>query len=167
MQVDDRPRKTGAGPRLSDGGDDLWKPAAMIEMPVRQEDVLDRREVDRQSPSIVEPDVGIGPDVEQQAAFHAAPAARHQYREPVTGAAELIEDRLAVMAFVLAARRGPRGEVHDLRNLGHALIDARERIGLVVDHDQNLQLVEWQYAIGKRDLAHLCGPYLSGHFSGP
>ncbi len=130
----------------------------MVEMPVRQEDVLDRREVDRQSPSIVEPDVGIGSDIEQQAAFHATPAARHQYREPVTSAAELIEDGLAVMAFVLAARRSSRGEVDDLRNLGHALIDARERIGLVVDHDQNLQLVKWQYAIGKRGWTHLCIP---------
>jgi len=97
----------------------------MVEMPVRQENVLDGGKIDPEPSGIVEPDVRIGSDIEQHAARPAAPATGDQHRESVTGAAELIEHNLAVMPVVLSARRGSCREMDDFRNLRQTLIDAR------------------------------------------
>src|SRR5262249_2973847 len=116
MQVDDRPCEPGRGPRIANGRDDLRKAAAVIEMPVGQEDVFDRGEIDPEPPGIIEPEVGIGADVEQHAVLGRSTAASDQDREPMASTAELIEDGLAVVSVMPAARRRPRGEVDDLRD---------------------------------------------------
>ena len=66
---------------------------------------------------------------------------------------------LAVMPVVHSARRGSCGEMDHLRNLGHALVDARQSVGLIVDDNKNLQVVQTQHVIGKRVLAHLHNPF--------
>src|SRR5215472_1754186 len=97
MQIDDRRRETRGGSGCGDSGYDFRETAAVIEMPVRQEDVLDAREIDAESPRVVEPEVGIGADIEEHAVSQLPPAARDQYGETVTGAAKLIEHGLAVV----------------------------------------------------------------------
>ena len=106
MKIDDRPTKVETGSCLADSCNDSWKTAAMVEMPVRQENVLDCGKIDPEPSGIVEPDVWIGSDIEQHAALPVAPATGNQHRESVTGAAELIEHNLAVMPFVLSAWSG-------------------------------------------------------------
>jgi hypothetical protein len=65
VEIDERLREARRQPRLANRGDDPWKTAAVIEMPVRQQDVFDCREVDRKSPRIFEPQVGIRADIEE------------------------------------------------------------------------------------------------------
>ena len=57
-------------------------------------------------------------------------------------AAELVEGRLALVAGVNARRRRAGGALGDLGHLGHALVDARKRVRLVVDDDADHKLVE-------------------------
>jgi hypothetical protein len=79
----------------------------------------------------------------------AMPAAGDQQGEAVAGATQLIEDGLAFVPLVTARRRRARRGLHDLRDLRHAFVDARKRIGLVVDDDENLQLVELHDTFGE------------------
>src|SRR5215471_16884276 len=64
MQIDDRSCQSRCTSRGSNRSDHLWKAAAVIEMPVREKNRLDSRKVDIQAPSIVEPKIRVGPDVE-------------------------------------------------------------------------------------------------------
>jgi hypothetical protein len=84
----------------------------------------------------------IRADVEQQAVLLPLAAPRDQHGKSVAGAAQLVEDDLALMPIVGAARRRACGALNDLGNLRHALVHARQRVGLVVDHDEDFQLVE-------------------------
>src|SRR6516162_7979896 len=124
MKIDDRPAKPEAGTCLADSCNDSWKTAAVVEMPVRQENVLDRGEIDPEPSGIVEPDVWIGADIEQHAALPVASPTGNQHRESVTGAAQLIKYNLAVMPFVLSAWSGSCRKMDNFLDLGQTLIDA-------------------------------------------
>src|SRR5215470_8009398 len=104
--------------------------------------MLDAREVDAEAPRIIDPKVGIRTDIKEHGVPLLTPAARDHYRETVAGAAQLVEHGLAVVPLILSARRSPSGQVDDLRNLRHSLIDARQGVGLVVDDDEDLQCVQ-------------------------
>jgi hypothetical protein len=145
MQIDDRRRKPGSGPRLTDGRDDPREAAAVIEMPVRQEHTFDFREINVQAPGIVEPKVGIRTDVEQHAVFLLVSATGDQHREPVTGAAQLVEHSLAFVFFVCTAGWRASRKVNDLGNLWHAIVDARQGVSLIVDNNKYFQFVELHY----------------------
>ena len=56
----------------------------------------------------------------------------------MTGAAQLVEHGLALVPLILAARRRSGGEVNDFWNLRYTIIDARQRIGLVINDDEDL-----------------------------
>jgi hypothetical protein len=79
MKINNWPGDARSRPRLRDGGDDFWKTATVIEMPVRQEDAFDCREINPKPPCIVEPEVGIGADVEEHAMLLFASAAGEQH----------------------------------------------------------------------------------------
>ena len=87
MQIDDRPGQAGRGTGRADGANDLRKRAAVIEMPVRQEHPLDGREVDGEAARVVEPEVGIGADVEEHAVLAPVAPPGDQHGESVAGAA--------------------------------------------------------------------------------
>jgi hypothetical protein len=65
VEIDERLCEARRQSRLGNRGDDPWETAAVIEMPVRQQDVSDCREVDLKSPRIFEPQVGIRADIEE------------------------------------------------------------------------------------------------------
>jgi hypothetical protein len=69
-------------------------------------------------------------------------------RQPVTGAAQLIEDDLALVPLIATAGRSARDQVSDLRHLRHTVVDARQRVRLVVDENEDLELVETPHPSG-------------------
>ena len=71
--------------------DHFGKRAAVIEVPVRQENALDCREIDAETPGVVKPDAGVGTSVEEHAALLPASTTGDQHRETVTAAAKLVD----------------------------------------------------------------------------
>ena len=62
----------------------------------------------------------------------------------------MVERHDAVMPVVLTARRNTPEQVRDLRQLRDPWVDARERVGGVVDDDRDGQLVQ----LWSRDTGH-------------
>jgi hypothetical protein len=141
MKIDNRPGMPCIQPRLRDGSDDFRKTATVVEMPVRQKNALDCREVNPKTSCIVKPKAGIWADIKQHAVLLFASAAGEQHRKPMTGAAQLIEYSLALVPVVAATLRKPPGKMDDFGYLGHTFVNTRQRISFVVDNDQDLQFV--------------------------
>ncbi len=143
VQVDDeRRRRAGAGARRGDRSHHLRQPAAVVVMPVGEEHALDAREVDGEPCGVGQPHVRIGADVEQHRVSLGAAAACREHGVTVAGAAQLVEYDLAFMALVHAVGCAAREQVHDFRDLGHPVVDAGQRVGLVVDDDEQVQCIK-------------------------
>ena len=72
----------------------------------------------------------------------------------MAGAAQLIEHHCAVVSFELVARGRSSGVLNNFRNLWHTIINARQCIGLVINDDEHLKLVELHHPIRKQILSH-------------
>ncbi len=142
VEVDDRGGPARLAPRARHLGHHAGQRAAVVEVPVRQEDGLDRGEVDRQPARVVQPHLGRRADVEQHRVAAVAAAAGQQRREAVARDAQVLECLAALAAVRDGARRRPRHVPGQLRQLRHPLVHARQRVGLVVDHDQNPAFIE-------------------------
>jgi hypothetical protein len=86
-------------------------------------------------PCIVEPEIGIGADVEEHAVLLFASAAGEQH---MTGVAQLVEYSLAFVPVVATTWPKPLGKMDDLRYLRHTFVNARQRICFVVDDNEDL-----------------------------
>src|SRR4030095_4699657 len=100
------------------------------------EDHLDRSEVEAETRRVGQPEVGVGPDVEEHRALLARAAPGDEYGIPVAGAAEPVEYHLARMPVMRAADRQACEVVRGLRHLRDALGGAPQRGGLVVHPHQ-------------------------------
>src|SRR4051812_34298879 len=132
----------GGLPGLGDCREDLRQRAAMVEMPVREEDSLDRGEVDAQAVCVVLPDRCIRPYVEEQSVQPIAAPRGREHGEAMAAAAEAVEHDLARMPCEVLRRRWPSEMAHYLGGLRNAVVHAGQRVRLVVDHDRQSQLVE-------------------------
>ena len=131
-RIVDARASSGRGDRFDRDG----KTTAVIPVPVRQEDRVDRGEVDAEAVGVVDPDVAVGADVEQHRVALVADPTRQENRQPVTGHAQVIEHRDAVVAGVLAHGWSTCQVRSHFRQLRHTGVDARQRVGLVVDDDR-------------------------------
>src|SRR5258708_4548601 len=117
MEVNDRRRESQLPASIRDRRYHFREPAAMVEVPVREKNDLDRRQVYAETGGIGLPDVGIGTHVEEQGVLPIAAPPRRQNREAVAGTALAVEHDFARMSGMLSDRRQPRDEVRDLGNL--------------------------------------------------
>lgn len=100
----------------------------------------DRGEIDFEPLGVVEPQLPVRADVEEhRVGLGAAPAAE-EHREPVAGAAELIEGHLALVPIVDMSGKSTRA-IGDFANLRQPLVHAEEPISLVVDDDPQVERV--------------------------
>src|SRR5689334_17772094 len=142
VDVHERRFEASPPPRLGYRRDDLRQCPAVIEVPVRKEDTLDRRQVDAESRGVVLPDRSVRTHVEKQRVLPIAAGGGGEHREPVTGATKTVEHHLARMAFELARGGQTTDEAGHLGRLRDALVNAGQRVRLVVHDDGQPELVE-------------------------
>jgi hypothetical protein len=83
VDVDDERRAAGPAARGGDRGDDGREGPGVIPVPVRQEQHVDGRQVERQALGVGEPDVAVGADVEQDRRRAVSPSGGRKRREAV------------------------------------------------------------------------------------
>ena len=142
VDIDDQRRAGGAASRRSDGSDDRRDATGVVPMPMRQEEHVDAGQVDGEPLGVGEPDVTVGSHVKQHRCRALPLPGRGKCREAVTCHAEMVEGDNAVMPVVLPGRWDAHEQVGQLGELRNARIDARERVGRVVDDDGDGELVE-------------------------
>ena len=140
------PARPAARRAARDRTDGDRQAAAVVPVPVRQEDGLDGGQIEVQPGRVVEPHVAVRADVEQHAARLVADAAGDEHREPMAGHAEVVEGGHHVVAGAAGRRRAAQQRRH-LRQLGHTGIDARQGVGLVVDDDGEHELIEHLWSL--------------------
>ena len=130
---------------LATGGNDccgdLWKPTAVVGVPMGKENCFDFGQIDGKPFRIGQPDVWIRPYIEQNGMFLFSPFSRDQRRETVASAAKMLENGLAFVPIEIMNRRHTRQEIRDLGNLGHILVYARKGIRLVINNNQEAKFI--------------------------
>ena len=127
----------GLPARGGDLGRDLGQRAAVVEVPVREEDHLDGREIDAEPRCVLTPDRRGGTDVEEHRVLLAPESSRDEHREAVARDAEVRVGLVTAVAVLGGACGGDATEVAGhLGDLRDALVDAREGVRLVVDDDE-------------------------------
>ena len=142
VHIDERRGQPAVPAGGGDRRDYFRESAAVVEMPMGEEDALDRRNVDTEAGRVLHPDRRVRPHVEQQTVLPIPATSRSKNGQAVARATALVEEHVSRMPTEFP--RGGRAlqEAADLPDLRHPRIDARERVCLVVDHDGQAQLVE-------------------------
>src|SRR5665213_692322 len=143
MEIYERRFQTCVRASSSDRFDDDGKAAGVVAMPMRQEDALDRRQFDSEARCVVEPCISIRADVEQDASQLVSASSSQQHRQPVTRDAQMLKHTHSGVSVVVASWWQAVQKRGHLGNLVDSGVDARQGIGLVVDHDDHLEVVQY------------------------
>ncbi len=111
-------------------------------MPMRQEDAVDRSQLDPEPCCVVKPRTAVRADVEQDAAHFVPVSSSQEHREPVAGNAQVLKRTHAGVPVVVASWWHPLQERCHFGDLVDARVDTRQGVGLVVDHDDHLEVVQ-------------------------